>query len=39
MNNYFFQTIFTKNDSMTTLITNIKELLQVRETAIDKVSG
>jgi imidazolonepropionase len=39
MNNYFFQTIFTKNDCMTTLITNIKELLQVRKTPIDKVSG
>jgi imidazolonepropionase len=36
---YFFQTIFTKNQRMQTLIINIKELLQVRETPIDKVSG
>jgi imidazolonepropionase len=35
----FFQTIFTKNHFMSTLIINIKELLQVRETCIDKVSG
>jgi imidazolonepropionase len=38
-NIYFFQTIFTKNHAMQTLIINIKELLQVRETPVDKVSG
>jgi imidazolonepropionase len=36
---YFFQTIFTKNQFMHVLIVNIKELLQVRENHIDKVSG
>jgi imidazolonepropionase len=35
----FFRTIFTKNHFMQTLIINIKELLQVRETSVDKVSG
>lgn len=35
----FFRTIFTKNHCMQTLIINIKELLQVRETSIQKVSG
>jgi imidazolonepropionase len=35
----FFRTIFTKNHFMQTLIINIKELLQVRETPLDKVSG
>jgi imidazolonepropionase len=38
-NIYFFQTTFAKNHCMQTLIINIKELLQVRETAIEMVSG
>jgi imidazolonepropionase len=35
----FFRAIFTKNHFMQTLLINIKELLQVRETSLDKVSG
>jgi imidazolonepropionase len=37
--NSIFQTIIIKNHCMKILIQNIKELLQVRETAISKVSG
>jgi imidazolonepropionase len=37
--NSFLKYIFTKIQTMQTLIINIKELLQVRENAINKVSG
>lgn len=38
-NIYFFQSNFTENRIMQTLITNIKELLQIREVSLSKVSG
>jgi imidazolonepropionase len=39
INNYFLKSNFTQNHFMKTLITNIQELLQIRDASINKVSG
>ncbi len=39
INNYFLKSNFTQNHFMRTVITNIKELLQIRDISILKVSG
>jgi imidazolonepropionase len=39
INNYFLKSNFTQNHLMKTLITNIQELLQIRDASIKKVSG
>jgi imidazolonepropionase len=39
INNYFLKSNFTQNHLMKTLITNIQELLQIRDISIKKVSG